>query len=91
MHKNTYRVESTHPIYGPFSPQGNACSILLEDRALALVVAAKSVTRPMGNEIRVIHTPSGQVIFSKTAANPSADFEDVPAASPKIFTAQAEP
>jgi hypothetical protein len=36
------------------------------DRALAVVMAAKSMTFPSGHEIRVIHVPSGQVVFRKT-------------------------
>ena len=30
-------------------------------------VAAKSVTRPFGHEIRVVYIPTGEVIFSKSA------------------------
>jgi hypothetical protein len=40
----------------------------LNDHALAIVVAAKSVTVPYGMEIRVVHCASGEVIFRKTAA-----------------------
>jgi hypothetical protein len=39
------------------------------DRALAVVMAAKSMTFPSGHEIRVIHVPSGQVVFRKTTAD----------------------
>ena len=67
MNTHPYRVESSHPIIGPFSPSLDATSFLLHDRSLAIVVAAKSITRPRGKEIRVVHTPSGQVVYSKTA------------------------
>ncbi len=42
---------------------------------MAIVLAAKSETRPYGKEIRVVHQASGEVVFSKTAGNidPLAD------------------
>jgi hypothetical protein len=67
----SYRVESAHPIVGPLWP-GLASSKFhhIVDRALAIVVAAKSMTRPSGHEIRVVHVPTGKVVFRKTAAAP---------------------
>lgn len=67
-----YRVESSHPIVGPFTHEREATTILMHDRALAIVVAAKSITRPSGNEIRVVHTPSGQVVYRKTTTHVQA-------------------
>lgn len=64
----TYRIESSHPIAGPLVPDPPTRGIYLHDRALAVVAAAKSVTVPYGQEIRVIHIPTGEVIFRKTAA-----------------------
>jgi hypothetical protein len=64
----TYRVESAHPIIGPLWPSLASSTLRhVFDRALAIVLAAKSMTRPSGHEIRVVHVPTGNVIFRKTA------------------------
>lgn len=63
-----YRVESTHPIMGPLLPISGAKFLNLVDRALAVVLAAKSWTYPSGHEIRVVHVPTGVVVFRKTDA-----------------------
>jgi hypothetical protein len=72
-----YRVESAHPIVGPLWP-GLASSKFhhIVDRALAIVVAAKSMTSPSGHEIRVVHVPTGKVIFRKTASAAATVGED---------------
>jgi hypothetical protein len=67
-----YRIESSHPIVGPLLSGPGATQILMFDRSLAIVVAAKSVTVPYGSEIRVVHVATGEVVFRKTAANTSA-------------------
>jgi len=36
------------------------------------VVAAKSNTKPYGQEIRVVYVPTGEVVFRKTASALSA-------------------
>ena len=61
----TFRVESTRPIHGPLWPVSGKNEFHLHDRGLAVVLAAKSVTIPMGKEIRVVHVPSGEVVFRK--------------------------
>ena len=53
---------------GPLLPEGGVSALRLNDHALAIAVAAKSVTVPYGKEIRVVHRASGEVIFRKTAA-----------------------
>ena len=63
-----YQIESSHTMVGPLLPEGGVMSLRLNDHALAIVVAAKSVTVPYGREIRVVHLASGEVIFRKTAA-----------------------
>ncbi len=42
---------------------------------MAVVIAAKSETRPYGKEIRVVHQPSGEIVYRKTAGdiNPVVD------------------
>jgi len=37
----------------------------VHDRSLAVVMATKTRTVPCGGEIRVVHTPTGEVIFRK--------------------------
>ncbi len=67
MSATTYRVESSHPIVGPLCPTSTASKFhTFVDRALAIVMAAKSMTHPSGHEIRVVHVPTGQVVFRKT-------------------------
>ena len=63
-----YRIESSHPMIGPLLPDGGVTDLQINDHALAIVIAAKSVTVPYGREIRVVHRASGEVIFRKTAA-----------------------
>ncbi len=69
MSEMNYRIESSHPIVGPLLSGPGATEILMLDRSLAIVVAAKSVTVPYGSEIRVVHLATGEVVFRKTAAN----------------------
>jgi hypothetical protein len=38
-------------------------------------MAAKSVTKPSGQEIRVVHVPTGEVVFRK-AGSTRAEFND---------------
>lgn len=64
-----YRIESSHPIIGPLLSGPGMTEIFMNDRAIATVVAAKSVTMPYGAEIRVVHIATGEVVFRKTAAN----------------------
>jgi len=39
--------------------------IPIHDRPLAVALAAKTRTEPCGGEVRVVHTPTGEVIFRK--------------------------
>lgn len=71
----SYRIESTHPIVGPFISGINETALYIADRAMAVVMAAKSYTLPFGNEIRVVHVPTGEVVFRKTAATTEPIFE----------------
>lgn len=68
MSRMNYRIESSHPMVGPLLPGAGVTDFFVHDRALAIVVAAKSVTIPYGREIRVVHVTTGEVIFCKTAA-----------------------
>ena len=65
MTSGDYRIESSHPIASLLLPTSGEQQYFVSDRALAVTVAAKSSTRPMGQEIRVVHVPTGEVVFRK--------------------------
>jgi hypothetical protein len=71
----SYRIESFYPIVGPLISGLNNTALHIADRAMAVVIAAKSETRPYGQEIRVVHQPSGEIVYRKTAGdiNPVVD------------------
>jgi hypothetical protein len=53
-------------MFGPLLPRAGIQLLTLMDRAMATVMAAKSMTKPCGHEIRVVHVPTGEVVFRKT-------------------------
>lgn len=72
MTRAKYRVDSADLMVGPLLPDEGTRSIVFNDRQIAVVVAAKSMTHPFGSEIRVTAIASGEVIFRKTACNPAS-------------------
>ncbi|HEX9721102.1 MAG TPA: hypothetical protein VGA59_15395 [Ramlibacter sp.] len=70
-----FRVESNHPIAGRLFPVSGSQQYFFTDRALAVAMAAKSVTSPSGQEIRVVHVPTGEVVFRK-AGSSRGEFND---------------
>ena len=70
-----FRVESNHPIAGRFLPVSGSQQYFFSDRSLAVAMAAKSTTKPVGQEIRVVHVPTGEVVFRKAGSN-RAEFSD---------------
>ena len=68
----TYRIESSQPIAGRLWPAGSQ-QLVVKDRALAVALAAKSFT-PSGQEIRVVHVPTGEVVYRKAA--PRAEWSE---------------
>jgi hypothetical protein len=71
-----FRIESNHPIAGRFLPRPGANQYFFSDRALAVAMAAKSFTQP-SSEIRVVHVPTGEVLFRKMPGQ-RAEFSDEP-------------
>lgn len=67
MKSGDYRIESSHPVSSRLLPSPDAFIYCFRDGALAVAMAAKSVTTPAGQEIRVIYIPTGEVIFLKSA------------------------
>ena len=63
-----YRIESSHPIASLFLAKPGA-QHYVRDRALAIAVAAKATTSPGGEEIRVVHVPTGEIVFRKPSAS----------------------
>jgi len=66
MNTPAYKIESAHPIVSTLLRGGIRSGATMADRELAVALAAKSLTSPPGGEIRVVHVPSGEVIFRKT-------------------------
>ena len=77
MTSTDYRIESSHPLACRLFPVPPAQQYYVGDRALAVAMAAKSVTSPGGQEIRVVHVPSGEIVFRKAAA-PRAEWSEEP-------------
>lgn len=71
-----FRVESNHPITGRLWPASGAQEYFFSNRDLAVAMAAKSGTRPSGQEIRVVHVPTGEVVFRKPGATRAEWIED---------------
>ena len=76
MTSANFRVESSHPIAGRLFPVSGSQEYLFSDRALAVAMAAKSTTQPMGQEIRVVHVPTGEVVFRKPASSSRPEWSD---------------
>lgn len=58
-----YRIESSGPIAGRLWPAAGKRQLAVSDRALAVSIAAKSYASD--SEIRVVHVPTGEVVFRK--------------------------
>ncbi len=67
MDKPAYRIESAHRIVETMPPSLLHSGELLADRELAVSLAAKCKTEPPGGVVKVIHVPTGEVVFSKTS------------------------
>jgi len=70
-----YRIESNQPIASRFWPGSGSRQYVVSDRALAVSLAAKSFTHD--SEIRVVHVPTGEVVFRKPPAPPRAEGEEL--------------
>ena len=66
-----YRIESSQPIAGRLRPAVGEHQLTVSDRVLAITLAAKSFTAD--SEIRVVHVPSGEVVFRKPPTGHRAD------------------
>ena len=71
-----YRIESSHPLGSRWLPATDTAHYLVNDRALAVALAAKSFTQPSGQEIRVVHVPTGEIVFRKATTTGGRDPEE---------------
>jgi hypothetical protein len=62
-----FRIESSHPIVSTLPRTSIASGALVHDCDLAVSIAAKCVTNPPGGTVRVVHVPTGEVVFSKVS------------------------
>jgi hypothetical protein len=85
MRSAGYRIESNQPLRNHLLPSSPVLrDDLYQDPSLAVAVAVKSMTNPSAQEVRVIHVPSGEVVFRTTpgaarrasSALPSDGLED---------------
>jgi hypothetical protein len=60
-----YRIESNHPLVGRMLPMGGQRQLIVGDRGLAVSLAAKSFFTADDQEIRVVHMPTGEIVFRK--------------------------
>ncbi|MFI5445116.1 hypothetical protein [Polaromonas sp. UC242_47] len=63
-----YRIESRNPLQGSLLPPATFQEFYA-DRSLAVAVAVKSLADPTCQEIRVVHIPSGEVVFQTSAGH----------------------
>jgi hypothetical protein len=75
MMSSEFRVESDHPISGRQLPVSDSRQYSIGDHPLAVAMAEESDTQPSGREIRVVHVPTGEVVFRKSASAPP-EFSD---------------
>ncbi len=60
-----FRIESNRTLRSPHWDVSAAHAWLVHERSLAVAMAAKTRTVPSGGEVRVVYTPTGEVIFRK--------------------------
>jgi hypothetical protein len=58
-----YRIENRDPLLGSLLPPSPHFQSLYADRSLAVAIAVKSLADPTRQQIRVVHIPSGEVVF----------------------------
>ena len=57
-----YRIESNAPLHGSLLPP-ETFTHLYANCSLAVAVAVKSVADPTSQQVRVVHVPSGEIVF----------------------------
>ena len=67
MNTLPYKIESSSPIVASLPRTNVRNGSMLANRELAVSLAAKSITDPPGGVVRVVHVPTGEVLFSKVS------------------------
>lgn len=62
MASRDYRIESNAPLHGSLLPPATFKQ-LYANCSLAVAVAVKSVADPTRQQVRVVHVPSGEIVF----------------------------
>ncbi len=62
-----YKIESSSPIVASLPRTNVRDGARLASLDLAVSLAAKSITDPPGGVVRVVHVPTGEVLFSKVS------------------------
>lgn len=65
-HDRPYKIESSSPARSSLLPEGSTREFY-RDRGLAVAVAVKSLSDPTRQQVRVVHVPSGEVVFETEA------------------------
>lgn len=68
-----YRIESDLPLHGSLLPLATF-ELLYADCSLAVAIAVKSVGDPTRQQVRVVHVPSGEIVFDTRPAPLIADY-----------------
>lgn len=61
-----YRIEHGDPVTGSLLPDSDF-QHLYADASLAVAVAVKSVKDPSVQQVRVVHIPTGEIVFGTAA------------------------
>ncbi len=72
-----YRIESNEPLAGRLLTVDGQRHLLVGDRGLAVSLAAKNFWTAQGQEIRVVHVPTGEIVFRKRDTRPDAAADEV--------------
>lgn len=71
MSSAQFRIESRDPLSGSLLPF-NSFKPLYGNCSLAVAVAVKSVADPTRQQVRVVHIPSGEIVFQTTPPGQNA-------------------
>lgn len=71
MSSAQFRIESRDPLNGSLLPC-TAMKSLYGNCSLAVAVAVKSVADPTRQQVRVVHVPSGEIVFQTTPQSQGA-------------------
>lgn len=77
MGPENYRIESAHPITHRLFPLTKTPRSF-RDASVAVAIAAKCVPSAWDDEVRVVHVPTGQIIFRKSGRESAhADLDEI--------------